>query len=557
MTYFVGCAREKVPVDHAIGMNLQGYAIKSQTIQQTGDLFARAFVIADDKRASAQHRTAIVVVDIWSCTEELKLRVFDQLHLIDPGILQYYTPANLQICGTHTHSAPAGISTYPLYNFSSGGFSAAMTDAYARAIAKAIVAAHKSAEDCHVHVYRTTVPNCGANRSQPAYDNNPAAERARYATSVDEDMTILCFRAVNHFRLLGTLAWHALHGTDIGQGNRTIDGDNKGRASALLEAGGVPVAAFANANAGDVSGNVAFGTLPPPDPSRADAHARLLVKAVTDQVHDPARGNDTLVGGTWCALRLVDMANVTIAGTGRRTYRAAMGLSSFAGSTEDSVAPPPANQLREGIREGEASPVEAAIQALIAAGGSENNINDELVRFLFPDGHDRLLDTLPPLFGPVLAGIAHLGLDALQWFAGGLGARSVLDLTPDERQGHAPKPITMNVSNITPHVLPLQIIRIGQLAILGVPGEPTTMAGRRMREQVLAAFKQAPPPPGIFAPVETVITAGYANAYSQYITTRQEYEMQHYEGASTLFGPHTLEAYIQEFGKMILQPASA
>ena len=42
-----------------------------------------------------------------------------------------------------------------------------------------------------------------------------------------------------------------------------------------------------------------------------------------------------------------------------------------------------------------------------------------------------------------------------------------------------------------------------------------------------------------------VVIAGLTNTYSSYITTREEYGAQRYEGASTIFGPSTLDAYIQ------------
>ena len=42
-----------------------------------------------------------------------------------------------------------------------------------------------------------------------------------------------------------------------------------------------------------------------------------------------------------------------------------------------------------------------------------------------------------------------------------------------------------------------------------------------------------------------VVIAGLTNTYSSYITTIEEYGVQRYEGASTIFGPHTLDAYIQ------------
>ena len=43
----------------------------------------------------------------------------------------------------------------------------------------------------------------------------------------------------------------------------------------------------------------------------------------------------------------------------------------------------------------------------------------------------------------------------------------------------------------------------------------------------------------------TLVIAGLTNTYSSYITTYEEYQAQRYEGASTIFGPHTLDAYIQ------------
>lgn len=44
-----------------------------------------------------------------------------------------------------------------------------------------------------------------------------------------------------------------------------------------------------------------------------------------------------------------------------------------------------------------------------------------------------------------------------------------------------------------------------------------------------------------------IVIAGLSNSYSHYITTFEEYQQQRYEGASTLYGPHTLAAYQQIF----------
>ena len=71
-------------------------------------------------------------------------------------------------------------------------------------------------------------------------------------------------------REIGTLNWYAIHPTSMAQYNEFISGDNKGYASYLLEqdhgtnpytAAPTYVAAFANANCGDVSGNLRLGDI--------------------------------------------------------------------------------------------------------------------------------------------------------------------------------------------------------------------------------------------------------------------------------------------------------
>ncbi|MEJ2617056.1 MAG: neutral/alkaline non-lysosomal ceramidase C-terminal domain-containing protein, partial [Ignavibacteriaceae bacterium] len=120
-------------------------------------------------------------------------------------------------------------------------------------------------------------------------------------------------------------------------------------------------------------------------------------------------------------------------------------------------------------------------------------------------------------------------------------------LNDEMKKGHGRKPIVFAQGlaepyPLSPEVLPLQIIRIGDLVLTAVPGEITTMAGRRLKESISKILKETG--------IEYVIPATYANAYSGYITTKEEYDMQHYEGASTHFGPYTLKAYEQEFSKL-------
>lgn len=72
-----------------------------------------------------------------------------------------------------------------------------------------------------------------------------------------------------------------------------------------------------------------------------------------------------------------------------------------------------------------------------------------------------------------------------------------------------------------------------------VPGEFSTMAGRRLRRAVESVLV-----PAWGSDVKVVLTS-YTNVYSSYTVTYEEYQVQRYEGASTLYGPYTLDAYIQ------------
>ncbi|TDM08677.1 MAG: hypothetical protein C4K60_04520 [Ideonella sp. MAG2] len=99
-----------------------------------------------------------------------------------------------------------------------------------------------------------------------------------------------------------------------------------------------------------------------------------------------------------------------------------------------------------------------------------------------------------------------------------------------------PKPVLVStgLADWVPKVLPFQVFVVGKLAVVGVPFEVTTMSGRRIRANVLQALAGKG--------VDTVVVASLANSYAGYLTTREEFNMQHYEGASTQFGPYQLAA---------------
>jgi neutral ceramidase len=76
-----------------------------------------------------------------------------------------------------------------------------------------------------------------------------------------------------------------------------------------------------------------------------------------------------------------------------------------------------------------------------------------------------------------------------------------------------------------PHVIPVQVLRVGAHTIVGLPFEVTTESGRRIAATVGDG---------------KVIVSSVANEYTGYVTTPEEYARQYYEGGHTLYGPNTL-----------------
>lgn len=95
-------------------------------------------------------------------------------------------------------------------------------------------------------------------------------------------------------------------------------------------------------------------------------------------------------------------------------------------------------------------------------------------------------------------------------------------LGPQGKKAAAPLPIDV------PTAVPLMALRIGSRMIVSVPGEMTAEMGRRLRAAVMATAGGAG--------IERAVISGLANEYSSYFTTPEEYDMQHYEGAATIYG---------------------
>lgn len=94
----------------------------------------------------------------------------------------------------------------------------------------------------------------------------------------------------------------------------------------------------------------------------------------------------------------------------------------------------------------------------------------------------------------------------------------------------------------TPNIVDVQSLRVGQFIIALSPSELTTMVGRRWKTALAAAVVSSSVLPATTTP--KIVLGSPANTYAHYATTREEYGVQRYEGASTLYGSFHAEAFI-------------
>src|SRR5690606_5386972 len=289
---------------------------------------------------------------------------------------------------------------------------------------------------------------------------------------------------------VGAINWFANHATNMSGDNRLVSADNTGYAAHRWErergggdyrGGARPpsVPALAQTNGGGLSPNL---DLPPPSPpeafDRTVANGTQQYEAAAAQLNSPGT---PLAGGVDSRIVYVDMSDVEVrpefTGDGRthRTCKPAVGAAMAAGSLEDGPAFPG-----------------------------------------FDEGNNPVWDT-----------VSH----------------SVLyKASPKLKACQAPKGVFAPIgamNRIYPWVqekFPVQLVRIGDLYLIGVPGEATITSGLRLRRTVAEA---------VGADLSNVLVAGYSNAYFHYLATPEEYDAQHYEGGSTLFGRWQLPAMQQ------------
>ncbi len=523
-------------IDPASALPMQGWASPSQlsggldddSTGQTLPLMARAFIVADP---TSNTRTVFVVADIWSCSIAIKQEVVRRISY--DSVESPYQDANITIAGTHTHSGPAGYLHHFLYNATAMGFDPHVFESVVSGIVRAIELAHSNLAPGQVRVSQGHLKGITRNRSMPAFDNNPAAMTARFPNAVDETMTQLVFehetaRGSGKYAPIGLLNWFAIHPTNMGKQSSLISGDNKGWAAHIIERDqGIGfVAGFANGCAGDVSGNFTAGQpgFESVEVLKIPQHRDRMIFAGEKQADFAngllKRGGAVLTGPIAAMEYRVNLA-------ARTGAPAALGISMAAGSVEDGGQ----GLIHEGVTLKDiADPTSTSHGDSLGAA--------LLAGIAVPLGH--ILSSMSALFSG----------NALRILQSALTFNPVTDAAMIA--AHFPKPIMLSPGQMhpdpwTPETVPLQLVRIGQFAMLGIPAEVTTVAGLHLRRAVARGLAQTG--------VEITAISTYTNGYAQYVTTAEEYDLQHYEGASTLFGRGTLDAIVNATTELALAAA--
>lgn len=519
MQWIGGAAREDVTCFEP-GIQLFGWGMPKNIAEGVATpMYSRALVLS-----AGASSTAIVLVDIGTITLTLRRAAIERLREIAPEC--DVPDESIFITATHTHSGPSGYSEYLFYGFSGPALSASIVGTYANGIASAIAKAWREREHVEVRVADGEMPLAtpiAFNRSLHPYLQNSEVAGAKLSSeeATRRVMTMLRVDRASDRTPLAVVSWFATHATSIHSDQTKIHGDNRGLAALSLEArlskesGRDVVAMFPQEAAGDVTPNFR------PDRKRKlvvgmcdDDHesALFVAKALCDLAHSIYRESSTQPvepATISCSLRYVHMSGrlvntSTPTGKQARLGDAVMGLG-FVEGTKEGPGPLQAvhplmrkvtNWLRR-TRKGRGRQLAARHGNKIPFLDTGKGVEGRLVG-TFSLKHP----VLPGAFDPTVATYKRYM------------ATGALDDNP-----------------WTPTTLPFQALKIGNLGIFTVPGEPTTMTGQRIREAIYQEL-------GACAPEKTVI-AGYSNDYTSYITTEEEYYEQWYEGASTLFGPYT------------------
>jgi len=547
--YSIGTAKTEITAFKK-GVGMLGYGMHFNTMEAIETpLYARTYVI--------KNKTALITFvncELCFITIALKKGVLKKVNRLRSDIK--ISEENLMLTAQHTHSAPGGYDHHGFYNVSIPGFSFEIYQTLCTKIAEAIIQAYDNLQaNCSIEFGEAPFPDevpVAFNRSIKAYNANkevtPLPFNKRHL-AVNRTMYILSFIDAQS-KPMGSINWFGVHTTSISNDNYKICSDNKGYAAQFLEYDykqqGVDdyVAAFAQGSCGDISPKFIYNKkrhfqrgywegIAPNDFESAKANGKFQFDQAKKIIVQPKQTVKDRVEYLFdyfnAATVQIDEA-FTNGENDATTSHATFGVSFLEGSSTDGPGLPKilgwigrrfstfyyyVEYVKKAVKNTAEKEELAKLKeaqgnkhCIIGAGNKTVYYGNHMSRLLIPDFVDP-------------------NIQSLRFFH----KKKVLGDKPWVNE-----------------ILPIQIIMLGEIAIVGIPAEITTVAARRLK----ASIQQQLEPKGI----EHVILSPYANTYAGYITTYEEYQTQHYEGGHTLFGKWTLAAFQTAFKALIKNEGS-
>lgn len=506
-------------------------------------LYARAFVVMD---LTTKRKLVFVNAEIAFITISIKRGVMKKLKRHHAEL--EFEPENVMLTAQHTHSGPGGYSHYGLYNIAVPGFVPEVYQTIVDGIVNAIVEANSKMRPAKISFTKGSFApdiDVAVNRSVKAYNQNPEVEKVTEKEAhlaVDREMHLFRVDGIDG-KPIGSFNFFGVHTTSVHNDNTRINADNKGYAAGFMETemgkeNPDYISIFAQKATGDITPNYVWDKKKKwtrgrfeNDIESAKYVGKLQYDKALELSNEASEGGEAVELGIDYALAHANFANITpdIEFTNNpeaRTYLSCHGVAFFKGTTEGPGMEAPlvaiANFATALVK------MYDYTRAMFAK-KSERFIIHEKYRIqgpkkiLIETGARKILGTrnvtgfvVPAFIDPTIKyfKVFHKsgGLDHKPW---------------------------------TPQTLPLQLVTLGQVAFVAVPGEITTIAAKRLKQTVLDTLSARG--------VTEVIISSYANAYCGYITTFEEYQVQCYEGGHTPYGQWTLAAFQTKFKEVAQQ----
>ena len=412
------------------------------------------------------------------------------LDRLDRELPGVFTHANLMFSATHTHAGPGGFAHNTLYNITTYGFNPENFEAIVAGTARAVVKAYKQRQEASLSVSSGHLRGYQFNRSPEAFDANPEADRATLPDMADTEMFLVKATASNGTPI-AAFNWYPVHGVSLPLNNKLVSGDNKGLASLYFERQmGATYRKDQEFVAGFMQANA--GDISP-----------------HDVTHGPLPKTDGFERNEWSARGQFNKAWQIFQSPIAEELRGSVAYSHrFEKLAYRKVSP----EFTDG--EAEATTCNAVLGESFAAG----TLNGQPF----------------PIF------VSH-AIYGKTW--------PKITLMPKEQRCHQEKVLLLPTGFAKPNpwtasVAPFQLLRIGPLVVIGAPFEITTVAGHRLKAEIKRRMADVG--------VRFVVLSGLTNEYLHYVTTREEYKIQAYEGGSTLYGPWSLAAYTEIFADLAI-----